>query len=157
MSFDIKKFKKAKFQTRTEDVKVPDLAAFFGDGEAAVWKVRGLTGQELGRTKEAAAKNKNLSAMVEAIASSSKNEKVQGIKDALGLGDEIPQDIAERVEQLVTGSIEPGCDTDLALLICERFPVDFYAISNKILRLTGKGMEPGKPNGSGKTPESEPV
>jgi len=153
MSFDAKKFKKTKFQTRTEDVPVKDLSAFFGEGETYVWTVRGLTGQELGRTKEAAARNKNFSAILEALESASKSEKVKGLKKALGV-DEVPQAIAERIEQLVLGSVEPACDTDLALMLCERFPVEFYALTNKILELTGKGMEPGKPKGSGGTPES---
>ncbi|SCY44694.1 hypothetical protein [Desulfoluna spongiiphila] len=148
MSFDVKKFKKTKFQTRTEDVPVKDLSAYFEEGENPVWVVRGLTGQELGQTKEAAARNKNFAAILEAIEASTKNEKVQGLKKALGV-DEVPQNIAERIEQLVLGSVEPACDTDLALMLCERFPVEFYTLTNKILELTGKGMEPGKPKGSG--------
>jgi len=154
--FDTKKFKKTKFQNRTEEVPVADLAEFFDEGESPVWVVRGLTGQEVGQTKEAAAKNKNLSAVIEALEAAAKSEKVQGLTKALGV-DEIPQNIAERFEQLTLGSVEPTCDVDLARLLCERYPVMFYELTNKILALTGKGMEPGKPKGSGKTPGSGPA
>ena len=133
---------------------VPALKEFFGKAEP-LWTVRGLTGQEVGQTKEAAAKNKNLTAIVEAIAGQQK-EKVQGIKDALGIG-KIPDDIAQRVAQLEAGSVKPKCDTEMALKLCEHFPVEFYNLTNEILRLTGQGSEPGKPKGSTPTPESEPA
>jgi len=41
MAFDIKKFTKTKWTPRTEDVPVPDMQAFFQEGEPAVWRVRG--------------------------------------------------------------------------------------------------------------------
>lgn len=152
--FDKKKFKAAKLKPRTLDVHVPSLSDFFDKGKA-IWTIKGLTGQEIGYTKEAAAKNKNLTAIVDAIAGSQK-EKVQGIKDALGIG-KIPDDIAQRVAQLEMGSVNPKCDTDMAVRLCEHFPVEFYNLTNEILKLTGQGSEPGKPKGSTQTPESEPV
>jgi len=152
--FDTKKFLKTKLKHRTEAVPVPDLKEFF-DGEEAVWIVRGLSGQEAGRAKEAAAKNKNLTAIIEAISGTQK-DKIQAIKDALGI-DKIPDNIAERIAHLEAGSVEPKCDTELALKLCEHFPIDFYNLTTKILTLTGQGSEPGKPEGSTQTPESEPV
>lgn len=153
--FDVKKFHKTKFKPRTDDVPVPDLKNFFGPKEKPVWTVRGLGGQEIGQAKEAAAKNKNLTAIVDALAGTQK-EKVQGIKDALGIG-KIPDDIAQRVAQLEAGSTAPECDTELAIKLCKHFPVVFYKLTNKILELTGKGSEPGKPAGSTQTPKSESV
>jgi len=152
--FDVKKFQKTKFKAREEAVPVPALQEFFEKGEA-VWVVKGLSGQDIGRSKEAAAKNKNLAAIVEAITGNQK-DKVQGIKDALGIGN-VPDNIAERISILEAGSVSPKCDTELALKLCEYFPVDFYNLTTKILMLTGKGSEPGKPKGSTQTPESEPV
>ena len=63
--FDSKKFLKTKFTPRTADVPVPDLREFFSDGTPAVWKVRGLTGHELGRAAEAAERNKSVLAIIE--------------------------------------------------------------------------------------------
>ena len=41
--FDLKKFRNTKFEPRFEDVPVPDLKDFFGEGaEAPVWRVREL-------------------------------------------------------------------------------------------------------------------
>ncbi|MBF0395774.1 MAG: hypothetical protein HQK78_03305, partial [Desulfobacterales bacterium] len=60
MSFDVKKFLKTKFIPREEEVLLPDLKDFFGEQEAASWKIRGLTGQELGQCNEAASRNKNV-------------------------------------------------------------------------------------------------
>jgi len=154
--FDAKKFRKTKYTKRTEDIDVPDLAQFFPEGEKPVWKIAGLTGQELGNTKEAAQKNKNFAAMIDAISSTNSKDKVEGIKTALGIGD-ISDNLAERIEQLVTGSIEPQIDIEIAVLLCERYPVDFYNITNKILILTGQGMKPGELKSSGKTAPSEQV
>jgi len=156
MTFDNKKFKRTKFKQRTEAVPVADLADFFPDDEEPVWEVRGLTGQELGRTKEAAAKNKNMSALVDALESSVDSDKIDAMRTALGVGEETPQNIAERLEQLVLGSVAPECDMETAVLLCERFPIEFYTLTNTVLKLTGKGMEPGKRKDSGTTPESAP-
>ena len=60
MPFDIKRFEKVKFDDRTEAVSVPDLKEWFGEGEAPEIIVRGLTGPEIARANEAAAKNKNM-------------------------------------------------------------------------------------------------
>jgi hypothetical protein len=154
MPFDTKQFHKTKFKARTEDVPVPDLAGFFPDGESPVWTVRGLTGKEVGISAEAVSKNKNLTAVVDALASTVQAEKVQGLKDALGIG-KVPDDIAKRIAHLEAGSVSPKCDTELALKICEHFPIIFYELTNVILKLTGQGAELGKPVASTQTPESE--
>jgi len=154
MSFDAKKFLKTKFEHRTEEVPVPDLQMFFPEGAKAVWKVRGLTGQELGRAIEAAERNKSIQAIIEGITSTSGKDKVEAVKDMLGLGRDTPQDIAKRIENLILGSVEPVCTLDLAIRLCEVFPVEFYLLTNKILQLTGQGQMPGKPRPSGGTTAS---
>lgn len=153
--FDVKKFQKTKFKAREEAVPVPGMKDFFDKDEPAVWVIKGLSGQEIGRAKEAASKNKNIAAIVEALTGNQK-DKVQGIKEALGIGT-VPDNIAERIAMLEAGSVKPKCDTELALKVCEHFPVDFYNLTTNILTLTGKGSEPGKPKGSTQTPESEPA
>lgn len=150
--FDSKSFKKEKFKARTEDVAVPDLEAWFKKGTKAVWKVRGLSGKEVGATKMAAAKNKSLAGIMEMLKSANVTEKTEAMAAVMDLGkDRITDDIAERLEQLVTGSLKPKCDIDLAVKLCESFPVDFYNITNRILKLTGLGMVPGELRGCGKS------
>jgi len=143
MPFDAKKFLKTKWTARAEEVPVPDLAAFFPDGAKPVWKVRGLTGQELGRANEAAERMKNVAAILEGLASGAAKEQTEALKDLLGVGGQTPQDIAKRLEHLVIGSVDPKCTPDLAVRLCETFPVEFFQITNRIVQLTGQGQLPG--------------
>jgi len=156
MSFDAKKFLKTKWQPRTEDFPVPDLKAFFPDGAKAVWKVRGLTGQELGRAAEAAERNKNIAALIEGLTAEAAKDKAQAVKELLGVGGNAPADIAKRIEHLVLGSVDPPCTPDLSVRLCEVFPVEFYQLTNKIMELSGKGQLPGKQPPSGGTENAAP-
>jgi hypothetical protein len=157
MSFDSKKFLKTKFVPRTEDVPVPDLQAFFPEGSKAIWKVRGLTGQELGRAAEASERNRNIVAIIEGLTAEAAADKAEALKDLLGVGGSTPQDIAKRLEHLTIGSVDPPCTLDLAVRLCEVFPVEFYQLTNKILTLTGQGQSPGKQPPSGVTGKSGPA
>lgn len=157
MPFDTRQFMKTKFIPRQEAVPVPDLKEFFtdlADKEVPLWTVRGLTGQELGSCNEAAARNKNIGAILEGLADSSRKEKVASIRKLLGIG-ETPQDVAKRIEMLLTGSVEPSVDIELAVKLCETFPVEFYQLTTKITQLTGQGHVPGKSKASGNSQRSE--
>lgn len=155
MSFDLKKFSKAKFVPRTEAVAVPALGAFFADEAKAEFKVRGLTGEEMARVNEAQAKNKNIAAVVEAIASSSQADKVRGLKDSLGLGGDMPSDLVRRIEMLSLGCVEPELDIQAASKIFKVAPVDGYSLTNKITVLSGQGMTVGEQPASGKGKKSK--
>ena len=158
MAFDQKRFLKTKMEARTEDISVPDLSAFFLDGEPIIWTVRGLTGQELGRANEAAAKNKLVAATMDALAGMSAREQIEEIKNALGLGGNVPDDIAKRIEYLTAGSVKPAITLEVAVKLCETYPVEFYELTNAIIRLTGKGfVETKKLKPSSETQESEPA
>jgi len=157
MPFDVKKFAKEKFSPRIEAVAVPDLKAFFTEGDEPTWKVRGLTGQEVGRANEAVDKNKNIAAILEGLTGDASKEKAEALKELLGIGGNTPPDIAKRLEHLAIGSVDPVCTLDLAVLLCERFPIEFYQITNKIMELTGRGMMPGKQQPSGTMQKSAPA
>jgi len=157
MGFDAKRFQKTKFTARIEGVPVPDLKEFFPEGEEAVWKVRGLTGHEVGRAAEAADRNKTIGAILEGLTAEASKDKAEALKDILGIGGNTPADIAKRLEHLVLGSVDPPCTQDLAVRLCEVFPVEFYQITNKIMLLTGMGQLPGKQQASGATGKSGPV
>jgi len=154
MAFDINKFEKAKFTPVIEEVEVPDLQEFFGDGERAVWKVRGLTGQEMGRANEAAERNKNVSAIVDALVGDNSKDKSQAIKEMLGLSKHnTPDDVVKRIAFLQYGSVDPLCSEEMAVKLCTVRPIEFYALTNKIVQLTGMGQSLGKqkPCGNDKT------
>ena len=155
MGFDLKKFKNAEFQARTEEVRVDGLAEFFEEGEEPVFTVRGLTAEEVARTNEAASRNTSWSQIMEAMASSNAQERVGAIKQMLGITADVPEDIAKRHEQLTLGSVDPDLDHETVVRLAENCPIEFYTLTNKIMELTGLGANPVKKKGSGKTPGSK--
>ncbi len=155
MPFDIKRFVSSSFDYRTEAVELPDLKDWFGEDERPVFTVRGLTGAELAQVNETAEKNRGLESVIELFASPNIEEKIEAIKESLGLdsGARTPDDLAKRIEQLHLGSVEPKFDRPAAVKFFEVYPVEAYMLTNTIMRLTGKGKVLGgqKPCGSGKT------
>jgi hypothetical protein len=148
MAFKAKDFDKAKFSPRTTDVPVPGLSEWF-DGPA-VWKVRGLSGNELGRCNELAEKNrKNIADIVKALVANNGGETADAIQGLVSLSDDVPQDVARRIEYLIAGSVDPDCPLDRAVLLNQAFPIEFRIISEEIFKLTGQGHVPGKPTPSG--------
>jgi hypothetical protein len=147
--FDMKKFMSTKFKERTQDIPLPDLAAWFPPEVPPVFTVRGLTGEELGRVNESAAKNKNVAGLLDALASSNVSEKIDALKESLGLSQNVPDDIAKRIEQLVLGLVEPKFDLQAAVKFFQVYPVEGYQLTNAIMRLTGQGQLPGESQPSG--------
>lgn len=156
MGFDAQAFLAEKFEPRVIDVDVPDLKPWFGDSPP-VWKVRGLTGDELGRINEAVERNRNVGSLLEGLVAPGHAEKVRSVRELFGVGDKVPDDIVKRMEILITGSMDPVCDMDLAIRLKDNYPIEFMQITNKILWATGKGRVPGKLKGSGEIPPSEPA
>ena len=157
MPFDLKKFQGATFYPREDIVEVKDLHEFFPKGEKPVIKVRGLDGEELARVHEALSKNKNISKLVDGLLSTQSMEMLGAVREALGVTDKTPNEIAKRLEMLVIASVDPKFTMDMAVKFCRVWPIDFYAVTNKITQLTGQGMSLGKSKPSGTTPKSEPA
>lgn len=156
--FDAKRFMSQQFVHREEDVPVPDMKDFFPEGEPAVWRVRGLTGQELGLCNQAAERNRNMEAILEGVASAAGAKKSDAIKKLIGGRDDTPDDVVKRMEMLIIASIAPECDLQLAVKLCKIFPIEFYQITTAIGKLTGMGQTAKKkPTASGTTPPSEPA
>lgn len=151
MGFDAARFMGEAFVNRTAGLPVKDLADWFDAGADPVWVVRGLTGTELARAKEAQVRNKGLATAVEALMGGGDKEKAEAIRKLFGAGDQVPDEIARRIEMLIIGSVDPVCDLELALKICKVFPVVFYDLTNRITELTGRGHVPGKAVPSGET------
>ena len=154
MGFDSNKFMKQKFEHRTEIVDVPALAEWF-DGEKHGFLVRNLTGAEMANAQEAVAKNKNIAAIAEALIGSSKPDKVAALKEFVGTGDSVPNELAKRIEMMVSGAVEPEVDMPMAIKLAENFPVEFMTITNKITMLTGMGASMEKPKRCGETQPSK--
>lgn len=157
MAFDTQKFMKTKYTPRVVDVQVPDLKDFFGPDEPPVFKVRNLTGNEFARVHEAVDRHKNLSAIMESILSTQQStDKIEAFRKLFGVSDDVPSDIAKRLEMLTIGSVDPVIDLDAAVKLAETFPVEFYSLTTKILEITGQGSIPvGKQTPSGTIQQSE--
>jgi hypothetical protein len=155
MPFDAKAFNKAKFEPRTESVKVPELAEFFGDDEP-VFVVRGLTGIELAAAMEAAGSAKQRAELAEALLDGAIEDKSEAIQAAFGLGPGVPDELIRYHELIIRGTVEPVLTRDVSVKLAERFPVDHKRLAMSILHLTGQGHAvKKKPTDSGATPASE--
>jgi hypothetical protein len=155
MSFDLKSFFEVKFEPRQMDYPVPQLKAWFGKDEKPIWKICGIDGAAIGRADEAAG-NENLTAQLfESLLAANTPEIVAKVKEMVGRSVDKPKAIAKRIYHLQYGSVEPECSLDLAVRICDNFPILFIELTNAILNLSGQGMQPGKLKPSGKTPKSK--
>lgn len=152
---DLQNFLNAALQPRQQSVDVPDLQAWFPEGAAAVWVVRGLTAAELARANQAGELGlDNVKAMIAALAGDG-TDKAAAMRKTMGLSDEdVPADISRRIEMLAAGSVSPALGAgqrDVAVKLAETFPTVFYQLTHAIVNLTGQGAELGKPKRSGPT------
>ena len=156
--FDAKLFDRTKFVARTAEIEVPDLKDFFPKTEKPLWKVRGLDANEIAKCYDA---QKTLSAIdttFQAAAGAVANEeKVNEMREKLGIEVDIHTDIIMRRAQLVHGSVCPKIDQQTAVKFSRVFPIEFYQITTEINRLTGLGQTPGKPKPSGEGETSKPA
>lgn len=143
MPFDAEKFQRAKFEPRRAEIKVEALAAFFDEGEAPVWRVRGLSANELHRALEAGKRQGSIESVVKALAAS--GDQAAAVRKALGLAGDTPGEIAKRLEMLVMGSTAPTIELPAAVKLAECFPIEFLTLTNEISELTGRGFDMVKP------------
>ena len=148
--FDTRAFMKQIYTPREGEVSVPALKDYFSEGQKPLWKVRGLTADEVARCNEAGERNTKVEAIVEALTASNKSDVADGVKQLLGVGSDVHREVAIRLEQCVFGSIDPIIELNIAVKMATVFPMEFYAITNKILKLTGLGQVAGESQPSGK-------
>lgn len=154
MPFDISQFRQAGFQPRTAEIEVPSLADFFPPGEKPIWKVRGLTGIEAARMRQAAAENRDLAKLAELFAGGNADQVVDAIRERFGVGDSVPDEVVKHQHALVMGSVDPAISYDDAIKLNQCQHGVFMMLVNAILRLTAEGHELGKPVRSIGIPES---
>lgn len=159
MGFDANQYLNTQLEPRTADIDVPALAAYFAEGDEPKWRVRGLSANEMARSKDAQDKQRNGAALITALQGGNKTEKVRELQSALGYSDDTHADIARRMELLAAGSVDPECPLELAVRLAEKHPVTFYKLTNSILDLSAMGAEEAekKPVPSGQTQKSAPV
>jgi hypothetical protein len=147
MPFNSQKFMAAQFEPRTAQVDMPGLVDWFDEGEPPVWVIRGQTANEVALAMDATAKHKNIDAIIKAIAAN--HDQIGELKKAIGIEKDTPVEVVKRLEQLVQCSVDPVITLDVAVKLGEARPVEFYQLTNEILRLTGLGMDIKKPKASG--------
>lgn len=152
--FDLDKFRSAEFTPREAEIKFSALSSQgFGDG---VFKVRGLTAEEIAKADESATTGKLLSDVVEKLAGSAGKEKAAALLEGVGISKNVPELLKKRLEHVCLGSVEPKLELADAVKLGEAFPIEFSQIANKILELTGQGqIADVKRRGSTKGPTSK--
>lgn len=160
-NFDLAAFRKAKFQPREQDVPLAGLTAggfggYEGEGDQAqpvpvVFKVRGLTADELARAEQQADNAKLLVKVAEGLAGS-EAERSRALLEGLGLGDDTPKALAQKLAHVQMAVIEPTLKIQDVVRIADAYPTDFLEIYTHIYHLTGKGkVAQVKRKPSGKT------
>lgn len=155
MGFDVKSFRKAKFEDRTAEVPVPDLKDWFEEGENPVFVVRALTGEELARCWDAANKNENMDHLIQSLVGPNSPEKSQAIKEMLGVGERVTRKFAMQLEMVAIGTVEPDLDHEMAVKFAANYGGEFFQLAHKIENLSGKGRQVKKKQNSKQTPKSE--
>jgi hypothetical protein len=151
LMFNADAFVATPLALRTEEVPVPDLAAWFDS--PAVWRVRGLDANELAKVDQAERRNEAADALAEALSSGTAAQITEGVREVLGRTGGIESVYARQIEILVLGSVEPVITHAIAAKLGETFPVVFKILVNAILSLTGQGADaPKKPAASTATP-----
>jgi len=153
MSFDSQRFMATAFVPRTAELAVPALADWFGESEPAVFIVRGQTANEVANSIDAGNKQRNIDAVIKAIAAN--KDQVDELRRAIGVSKDTHADIVKRLEMLTQCAVEPVVTLDVAVKLAEVRPIEFYSLTNKILELTGQGMDVKKSPASGATTKSE--
>jgi len=144
MGFDIQKFRDAQFVFSEIEVPVPDLIDFFGGDSKPVFKLRNLTGNELAKVNEAVKLNSDLSALIDGLVSGDIKEKVDSIKEVIGISDKTDNDLVRRHAILACGSVDPQLDQSDCVRLADAHPVTFFMLTNKVLELTGNGKKLGE-------------
>lgn len=147
--FNVQKFMGEKWLPREQDVRIPELAPFFPEDAEPVFRVRGLTGTELANVQEAAQRNRDVAALVEGVLSPDNAERIAALRDVMGIGDKVPDELAKRMAMVEAGCVSPRLDMPTVVQLFRVLPVDMYNLANTISSLTGAGHVPGKAQPSG--------
>ena len=145
MGFDIQKFLTCNLVSVEVEIPVPELSMFsVSPGVSPTWKVRGLTGHELFKVNEAVALNRDLSRLVDELASGATEAKINAFKETLGITDKSTDDFVRRLAMLTFGTVEPVIRLEGVVRLADAYPMTFLVLSNRVLELTGEGKRLGE-------------
>jgi hypothetical protein len=139
---NLAKFRQASLKRRTLAVPVPSMSDFFDDGQKPEIIVHGLTGDEVAQARLRVKQNAAIGEILSKIAGEKASEKIEGIQQALGLSDEVPDDTVYRIAVLEFGVDSIELNQEDCVKINAAFPEAFYSLTSKIIELTGLGQVP---------------
>jgi len=105
----------------------------------------------LAKVNEAIKLNKDVGSILSGISSELHSEKIDAIKETLGINDTSPDDLVRRISALRFASVSPEITQEIAVKLADSFPTIFYLLTNKIFGLTGEGKTLGESKASGET------
>jgi len=163
--FDLDAFRKAKLVAREQDFPLPGLAeaglgvrepdAETGKLPPVVFRVRGLTAEELSKAEQEADNSRLMISVSEKLVGA-ESEKVQAILDALGMSDATPAALRRKMCHVQCGVVDPELTLQDVVKLADGFPIEFGLLAKEIYDLTGKGkIAQVKRKPSGATPASK--
>ena len=159
MAFNADAFGSATLAPRTKDVSVPELADWFADGDAPVFRVRGLTADELAQAKDAHANNLRRQGLLEALERAEPGKIAEETKAIIGAtAKDKHAQVAMRQEMVRWGLVEPELSEEVIAKLARHYALALYRLSDAINDLTGQGSEAAKkPKRSSRTATSDPA
>ena len=179
---DIDGFASTKWETRTDFVHVPPMAPYFkselqaeldkfeaehgrepDDDEAEVigrrtvgFRVRGLSGPEMGVARQKAAKRKNIPEIIEELFSETPKSIRSAVAAVYATDAELSTEDAENLYIAARAIVWPDVPDDERLRVAStlhrNFSEYFRKLAYVVRLLTGQGAEPGKPAPSSESP-----
>jgi hypothetical protein len=152
--FDLNEFRSAVFEDRIEELELKE----FGDSkETLKWKIRALTAEDLAKADEEVQLNRDLNSLINmtvaAVASGQKNDKIDAIREIIGVSGKVPDVLVKKYAIFELGTVEPKFDRSDTVKFARVYPVEFELISNRIYALTGLGAVKKKQITYTQTPE----
>ncbi|MBF0140071.1 MAG: hypothetical protein HQL74_07310 [Magnetococcales bacterium] len=140
--FDTKAFLTARFTDREADIELPGLEEWMPGGKTAVFTVRGLTGEEVARVREAVELNSSIDAVASKVSGFGQYAagllmNVFGMMDPVG--GSVPDGHVYFIAVVRQGCVSPKLDQEMAVKFGREYPIQFGMVAKKILELTGLG------------------
>ena len=152
MAFDLDQFRTIKTEPRTATVAVSGLKPFFPEDTTPEWQVRSLSGAEVAMVREEVERNRAARQAISHAEQSGLTEEVlQALRTLTGaIPGTVPDEHVRYLTIVRLGSAAPEITHQDAVRLAEIRPIEFMAIGQEILRLTGLGAvttEKSKPSG----------
>ena len=144
MSFDVNAFENASVNFPTKKIPVPELKAFFPEGEEPEWEIKSLTGIEIAISNQAPIDYGRKKAMIEALTddNASSVEMKKAFQDLLGQcpEDTMPEEYLRWLKIVEFGSVTHSPEHICVKLAHAKGAV-FRLIAHEISLMSGIGAD----------------